>query len=168
MEPWDYLLKVGRRNAGTHWYLSVSLTDVHSVNTDSRVPRPADSSRMVELQESQRHDKCLFVLFFLLGPCSSAVHIPLLIYRRLPMWDLILPVSFVPLHHREMWQMLCRQRVYEAAPECDFVQTKPAATLQHFFFCCFPSCLPPCSVALETQLSTFVIAHQTAKGVKWP
>lgn len=108
--PWDYLLKVRQRNAGTYWYLSVSVTGVHSVNTNSRVPRPANSksprfARMVGLRKDQSCDECC--LFSpLLGPCSRAVNIPSLMYRQLLMWDLILPVllrrlSFVPLHHYE-------------------------------------------------------------------
>lgn len=81
IEPWDYPLKVRRRNAGTYWYLSVSVTVTSAQLTltvgcrdppNGKSPR---SARTVEPRKDQRRDECC--LFSpLSGPCSGAVNIP--------------------------------------------------------------------------------------------
>lgn len=80
-EPWDYPLKVRRGNAGTYWYLSVSVTVTSAQLTPSAgcLDPPMAKARGESGRSSRGKTRDVMNAVCSLlcrGPCSGAVNIP--------------------------------------------------------------------------------------------
>lgn len=171
IEPWDYLLKVRRRNTGTCWYLSVSVTDVHSVNTDSRVPQPAisksqRSARMVKLQKNQSHDKCcLFSPLWgaLQLSCShSLTNVQTVADVRFDPSGVVHLCLFIIVNVTNAILSVCLKQLLNVTCRPMFNQASNYTTRLCFSFAC-------CRALLQGDAAVHICNHsKTVKGLKWP